>query len=55
VIIAISLAGMFLLLRSSASSDKASSGKESLETCQKQKKAGKMIWENLSHQFFSSF
>jgi hypothetical protein len=50
--VAISLAGMFFVLRSSASS-KPVSGQESMETCQKSD--GKMIWENLSHQFFSSF
>lgn len=52
VLVAISLAGMFFVLRSSASS-KPVSGKESMETCQKSD--GKMIWENLPRQFFSSF
>jgi hypothetical protein len=28
--------------------------KESLESCPKQLDGGKMIWENLSHQFFST-
>jgi hypothetical protein len=31
-----------------------SSCKESLEGCPKQQNGGKMIWENLSHQFFST-
>jgi len=53
VLVAISLAGMVFVLRSSASSGKPVSGKESMETCQKSD--GKMIWENLPRQFFSSF
>jgi hypothetical protein len=28
--------------------------KESLEDCNKQEKNGKMVWENLSQQFFSA-
>jgi hypothetical protein len=28
--------------------------KESLESCPRQLDGGKMIWENLSHQFFST-
>jgi len=28
--------------------------KESLEGCPKQQKGGTLIWENLSHQFFST-
>jgi hypothetical protein len=31
-----------------------STSKESLESCPKQLDGGKMIWENLSHQFFST-
>jgi hypothetical protein len=56
VIVALALAGTFLVLKAPASSDKNSSSNESLETtCQKQKSDRKMMWENLSHQFFSSF
>jgi hypothetical protein len=28
--------------------------KESLESCPKQQNGGKMIWENITHQFFST-
>ncbi|MEO5562593.1 MAG: hypothetical protein ABIR18_04140 [Chitinophagaceae bacterium] len=31
-----------------------SSCKESLNNCPKQEKGGKMVWENLPNQFFSS-
>jgi hypothetical protein len=56
VIVVLVLSGMFFVLRSPASSDKGSSSDESMEcACKKQNDEGKMIWEDLSHQFFSSF
>ncbi|MGK2861023.1 MAG: hypothetical protein ACSLE0_03775 [Chitinophagaceae bacterium] len=50
------LIGMFLLFQSSISAENEGTGKEILDpTCQKKEKDGKMIWENLPSQFFSSF
>jgi len=54
IILVLILTGAFFALQSSASS-KSNSGKECMEACEKQDGSGKMIWENLSHQFFSSF
>jgi hypothetical protein len=55
LILAFILAGIFLAFQSSGSNGKGSSTKESMDaSCQKKDKDGKMIWENLSQQFFSS-
>jgi hypothetical protein len=51
------LVGAFIVFRSAASAGSNNSGKESVDECCKKKNAGqadKMIWENLSRQFFSS-
>jgi hypothetical protein len=53
IILALVLTGLFYALQSSATT-KSDSGKECMEACEKQG-SGKMIWENLPHQFFSSF
>jgi hypothetical protein len=59
-ILAVVLAGAFLVLRSAASTGKnnpCKQSKESMEQCSGKKNAGgadKMIWENLSQEFFSS-
>ncbi|MGZ8525457.1 MAG: hypothetical protein ACXWV1_13575 [Chitinophagaceae bacterium] len=55
LILAFTLALAFLVFQSSVPAGKGSSIKESLDnSCQKKANDGKMIWENLSHQFFSS-
>lgn len=55
LILAITLAVTFLVFQSSMPAGKESSIKESMDkSCQKNENDGKMIWENLSHQFFSS-
>jgi len=52
---ALLLAGMTLVLWASQPAG-AGSDQESLEeSCKKEEKGGKMIWENLPNQFFSSF
>jgi len=49
------LAGIFLAYQSSGSDGRDSSTKESMDaSCQKKDRDGKMIWENLWQQFFSS-
>jgi len=55
-ILAVLLAGTFMVLHSKAPVAKADSCKESLDGCCKkeEKNSGGMIWENISHQFFSS-
>jgi len=53
--VAFILAGIFLAYQSSGSAGNPSSTKESLDaSCQKKDRDAKMIWENLSQQFFSS-
>jgi hypothetical protein len=55
--LAVVLAGAFLVLRSAASTGKNSPCKESMDQCCKKKNAGeadRRIWKNLSQQFFSS-
>jgi hypothetical protein len=55
--LAIVLAGAFIVLRSAASASKSDSCKESIDECCKKKETGnpnKTTWENLSRQFFSS-
>jgi hypothetical protein len=55
VLLTIALTGAFLVLRSSSPADKPDTGTESLDgSCKKQESSG-VIWENISHQFFSSF
>jgi hypothetical protein len=60
VILAVILAGAFVVLRSAASTGKSSAckgSKESMERCCKKKNAesaDKTTWGNLSQQFFSS-
>jgi hypothetical protein len=45
-----------MVLRSSSPASKADTSTETLdESCKKQDKSGGVIWENISHQFFSSF
>jgi hypothetical protein len=54
LILVIALAGMLLAFRPS-SVQAGSHSNESMESsCQKEVKDSKMIWENLSHQFFST-
>jgi hypothetical protein len=55
LLLTFTLAGIFLVFQSSGRAGMDSSNKESMDTsCQKKGNDGKMIWENLSHQFFSS-
>jgi hypothetical protein len=55
LILALTLAGVVILFQSSKPAGSDSSTKESLDaSCQKKGNDGKMIWENLSQQFFSS-
>jgi len=56
VLLTIALTGAFLILRSSSPASKPDdAGTESLDaSCKKQESSG-VIWENISHQFFSSF
>ncbi|MBN8876590.1 MAG: hypothetical protein J0I32_03535 [Sphingobacteriales bacterium] len=55
VLLTIALTGTFLILRSSSPAQPDSAGTESLDaSCKKQESSG-VIWENISHQFFSSF
>ena len=52
LILIIAIAGSFLVFQSSVQAESRSKGaKES--SCPKEEKDSKMIWENLSHQFFS--
>jgi hypothetical protein len=54
--IAIIIAATFLVLQSSTPASKNVPCKESMDaSCSKKEGADKMIWENLSQQFFSSF
>ncbi|MEP7373332.1 MAG: hypothetical protein ABI675_08040 [Chitinophagaceae bacterium] len=55
LLLAFTLAGIVLVFQSSKRAGTESSNKECLDaSCQKKGNDGKMIWENLSHQFFSS-
>jgi hypothetical protein len=57
VMLAPILLAAFLILRSAAPAGKDKPRKESIDECCKHKPAGKtdkVIWENLSQQFFSS-
>ncbi|MGN6294415.1 MAG: hypothetical protein ACTHMV_16825 [Chitinophagaceae bacterium] len=56
VLLTIALTGTFLILRSSSPAQPDNTGtEESLDaSCKKQESSG-VIWENISHQFFSSF
>jgi hypothetical protein len=54
LLVAIALAGTLLVFASSAYVA-GRSCKEKLEMPGKEENSGKMIWENLSHQFFSTF
>jgi hypothetical protein len=55
LILAFTLAGIVLVFQSSKAAVLDSSNKECMDaSCQKKGNDGKMIWENLSHQFFSS-
>lgn len=55
LLVIIALAVMLLAFRSRATRpDKEGSSKETLDACSGKKEGGKMIWENLSQQFFSS-
>lgn len=50
------IAATFLVLQSSTPASKNVPCKESMDaSCRKKEGAYKMIWENLSQQFFSSF
>jgi hypothetical protein len=50
------IAATFLVLQSSTTTSKNVPCKESMDaSCSKREGADKMIWENLSQQFFSSF
>jgi hypothetical protein len=53
-LVIIAITGLFLVVRSRATHPKADSCKESLDACSRKDGSGKMIWENLSQQFFSS-
>jgi hypothetical protein len=56
VLLTIALAGTFMVLRSSTPVSKVDTCRETLdESCKKHDKSGGVIWENISHQFFSSF
>lgn len=55
--LAMVLTGAFLVLRSASPAGKNKPCKESMDQCCEKKqtdKADKVIWENLSQQFFSS-
>lgn len=55
LLLAITLAGIFMVFQSSAGTGTVAPTKESMDaSCQKKPEEGKMIWENLSQQFFSS-
>lgn len=52
----VTIAATFLILQSSTTASKNVPCKESMDaSCKKKGGADKMIWENLSQQFFSSF
>src|SRR5436190_9317183 len=52
LLLALALAGIVLVFQSSKRASTNSSNKESMDaSCQKKGNDGKMIWENLSHQF----
>lgn len=53
VLAIIAMAGLFLIVRARAA--RTESCKETMDACSKQENGSKMIWENLSEQFFSSF
>lgn len=54
LILVVALAGMLLAFRSSPV-QAGNRSEESIESsCQDKAKDNKMIWENLSHQFFST-
>jgi hypothetical protein len=58
VVLSIAVAGTLLVLLASRPANRSESGaeQESMENCAKKTESGNgMIWENLSHQFFSSF
>jgi len=49
------LVAAFFALRSAIPSERENACKESMDCCKKKNGgAEKMVWENLSHQFFSS-
>ncbi|HZI54709.1 MAG TPA: hypothetical protein VFD56_13430 [Chitinophagaceae bacterium] len=52
LILIIAIAGSFLVFQSSAQTDSRSEGAKESPSPKKEKDS-KMIWENLSHQFFS--
>jgi len=57
IFLAIAMGGVFLVLQSSSSpkaANKPVPAQETLDGSCKKESADKMIWENLSHQFFSS-
>jgi hypothetical protein len=54
-LVIIALTGSFLIYRSAAGTASTdSSCKESMDCLKQQEKEGKMIWESLPQQFFSS-
>ncbi|PZR23257.1 MAG: hypothetical protein DI535_24540 [Citrobacter freundii] len=60
ILLSIALAGACMVLFAAipGNTSKANSGneEESMESCvKKDEKGGGVIWENISHQFFSSF
>jgi len=55
LLLSFTLAVIVLVFQSSKGAGMDSSNKESMDaSCQKKGNDGKMIWENLSQQFFSS-
>lgn len=52
----VAIAGLFLVLQSSAPVSQDAPREESMDACCKKKTTSdKMIWENLPQQFFSAF
>ena len=52
----IAITGLLLVVRSRAAGPvKDEACKESMDACSRQEGDGKMIWESLSGQFFSTF
>jgi len=52
LILVIAIGGSFLVFQSSVQAERRSKGAKEI-SCPKNAKDNNMIWENLSHQFFS--
>lgn len=56
ILVVVAITGMLLVVRSRAAAPaREDAGRESLDACSRQESDGKMPWESLSGQFFSSF